>query len=80
MCNHKFMTFGCDKNGSYRICSKCGEKIYIVTNADRIRGMSDEKLATLLSSAWNKCDYEDDDYDPAWLDWLRQPAETEGTE
>ena len=50
----------------------------IVTNADRIRSMTDEELANLLSTAWNKADYDDDDYDPAWLKWLRMPAEQEG--
>lgn len=49
----------------------------IVTNADRIRSMTDEELANLLSCAWNKTDYEDGDYDPAWLDWLRMPADKE---
>jgi len=49
----------------------------IVTNADHIRSMTDEELANLLSSAWNKADYEDGDYDPAWLDWLRKPLESE---
>ena len=48
----------------------------IVTNADRIRNMTDEELANLLSSAWNKTDYEDDDYDPTWLEWLKKPAES----
>jgi hypothetical protein len=48
------------------------------TNADKIRSMTDEELASLLSTAWNKADYEDDDYDPAWLKWLRMPAEQEG--
>jgi len=63
------------------LCSACkgtGKQTYqgkLITNADSIRTMSDEQLANLLSSAWNKCDYEDDDYDPTWLDWLRQPKE-----
>jgi hypothetical protein len=48
------------------------------TNADKNRSMTDEELANLLSTAWNKADYEDDDYDPAWLKWLRLPAEQEG--
>jgi hypothetical protein len=48
------------------------------TNADKIRSMTDEELANLLSAAWNKADYDDDDYDPAWLEWLRMPAEQEG--
>ena len=48
------------------------------TNADKIRSMTDEELANLLSTAWNKTDYDDDDYDPAWLERLRMPAEQEG--
>ena len=56
------------------LLKKKGEK----TNADRIRSMTDEELANLLSTAWNKADYEDDDYDPAWLEWLRLPVEQEG--
>ena len=48
------------------------------TNADKIRGMSDEELANLL--------WEQNGSNRYWksvqkyLDWLRQPAETEGTE
>lgn len=45
------------------------------TNADKIRSMTDEELANLLSTAWNKADYDDDDYDPAWLEWLRMSPE-----
>jgi hypothetical protein len=45
------------------------------TNADRIRSMSDEELARFLGdeppylSTYDK-----------YLEWLQQPAETEGTE
>ena len=56
-----------------------------MTNADRIRSMSDEELAEFLATvkcrgaAAEACDafWEDDSYS---IDWLQQPAETEGTE
>ena len=47
-----------------------------MTNADKIRGMSDEELAEFL--------WEQNGNNRYWksvgkyLDWLRQPAETEG--
>ena len=49
-----------------------------MTNADKIRCMSDEELANLLweqsgsNRYWKSVQ--------KYLDWLRQPAETEGTE
>ena len=66
------------RNGSGLVWPCGAYRPKIVTNADRIRSMTDEELANLLSTAWNKADYEDDDYDPAWLKWLRMPAEQEG--
>ena len=66
------------RNGSGLVWPCGAYRPKIVTNADRIRSMTDEELANLLSTAWNKADYEDDDYDPAWLEWLRMPAEQEG--
>ena len=80
MCNHKWMTFGVDKSGNYRICSKCNKKVYIITNADRIRAMSDEELALQFGANCPKenrraCDRV---CSKCWLEWLRQPAE-EGT-
>lgn len=82
MCNHKLMGFGADENGNYRICGRCGKKIYIITNADRIRAMSDEELAEHI---WPKfgcpdgknnvtCGYVGECRD-CWLDWLQKPAE-----
>ena len=38
-----------------------------MTNADRIRAMSDEELAEFLAGTWNKI-YNCLD----WLDWLKQ--------
>ena len=69
MCNHKWMAFGVDANGNYRVCSKCGKKVYIITNADRIRVMNNEELAEFL--VHNNKDINVDDV----LDWLRQPAD-----
>ena len=86
MCNHKLMGFGADENGNYRICGRCGKKIYIITNADRIRAMTDEELAEWLCKAL------DCDFCKAYLqnmsiysccenqvkgifNWLQQPAE-----
>ena len=49
------------------------------TNADKIRSMTDEELANLLSAAWNKADYEDDDYDPAWLKEIQKVSHRDFT-
>ena len=38
-----------------------------MTNADRIRAMTDEELVHFLAWHWNKKDY--------GLEWLKQPAE-----
>lgn len=80
-CNHKFMTFGYDANGDYRICAKCNEKVYIKTNADQIRAMSNEGLARLISEHY-KC-YTCPQYKKCTkkgcmdsiIDWLRQEAD-----
>lgn len=55
------------------------------TNADRIRSMTDEELAELLSTGTFICDKLDDnhcEYTPdckeCRLSWLRAPAEREG--
>ena len=60
-------------------CHLCGafdEDIYVPTNADRIRAMSDEELREFLCSntqcrvckyeGWGSCEL---------LNWLQQPAE-----
>jgi len=43
-----------------------------MTNGDKIRQMSDDELATLISRTYHNADYEDDDWDPAFLAWLKQ--------
>ncbi len=52
------------------------------SNADRIRAMTDEELATFLYHAWNNASWcsakdcpDEDSCLPCWLDWLRQEAE-----
>lgn len=44
------------------------------TNADRIRAMSDEELANVLS--W----LNDSKTADGWLDWLQSPAEGDGND
>lgn len=65
-----------------------------MTNADKIRGMSDEELADFLfsmhESIWNAMCTElgwreskvtdKSENGTAFIDWLQQPAETEGKE
>jgi transcription initiation factor TFIIIB Brf1 subunit/transcription initiation factor TFIIB len=48
-----------------------------ITNADRIRGMSDEELSEFMAG----CDaYHEHGTPMQWLPWLQSPAETEGKE
>ena len=53
------------------------EYVKTMTNADRIRAMSDEELAYLIASVFeehrNGIEYSDDV--GCWLHWLQQPAE-----
>ena len=73
MCNHTWMTFGADANGNYRVCSKCGKKVYTITNADRIRAMSDEELCFLFVNTERFANLMDVSY-AEMMDWLRKPA------
>lgn len=67
------------------IVVKCGAFKPPMTNADRIRSMSDEELAELLFLQ-RKCPPEKKHItcgttgtcDECWTDWLRQPAEEAG--
>lgn len=51
-----------------------------MTNADRIRSMSDEELATFLYHAWNNASWcmvkdhcpDEDSCFPCWLDWIKK--------
>lgn len=91
MCNHKWMTFGADEKGNFRVCSRCGKKVYTITNADRIRAMSDEKLVRMIACCDTCTDICLNEYEKGRisercngncldrvLKWLQQPAE-EGT-
>ena len=91
MCNHKWMTFGADEKGNFRVCSRCGKKIYTITNADRIRAMSDEELAEELvieieglfpslvyvPMATGHIYISRDKAEKEMLEYLQQPAEEE---
>lgn len=59
-----------------------------MTNADRIRGMSDEELASYLTGVWygfeevpGMCDVCDNNSvqncGKCWLDWLKSPVEVD---
>ena len=57
--------------GAY-YCSVCGEYFQEIkkTNAQKIRGMSDEELAKLLCcTGWKMFEYKE------CLEWLKQPVE-----
>jgi hypothetical protein len=68
-------------------CRFCGEEVKLVTNrltnADRIRAMSDEELAFFISSKKGSCAvggvcvprYDDWECGDCWLDWLKQEVE-----
>jgi hypothetical protein len=72
----KCRKFTDDKYTSYCVEGPCPDDT--PTNAQRIRGMSDEELAEFLweqngsNRYWKSVD--------KYVDWLQQPAETEGTE
>ena len=44
-----------------------------LTNADRIRAMTNEEMAEWLSHAWHKSWYTLQE----WLDWLKSPVEVD---
>ena len=76
---------GCWKDGKCHYSRDCGNKI--LTNADRIRAMSDEELAKAIASKayTGACNDFDISYDgncchncekcDAIIKWLKQPAE-----
>ena len=89
MNNCKYCKADCALSGEENL-KECKGHIPM-TNADRIRAMSDEELAELIVKhypmhAWNKQvreiyfsfdDHRKDNPQRAWLEWLRQPAEGE---
>jgi hypothetical protein len=74
---------GCYKNGKCHYIGNCEHKV--LTNADRIRAMSDEELRDFLQSkVWlcethKLCDtctmYDDERGCLSLKEWLKQPAE-----
>ena len=46
-----------------------------MTNADRIRAMTDEKLVKHLACQWAECKSMDVECDKCLLDWLKQEGE-----
>lgn len=74
-CKHdKEKCVGSSRRGSHKNCFEPRE----MTNADRIRSMSDEELAELLCSMTYcyECSYKNAcTHDDGYLDWLKQPAE-----
>ena len=61
---------GCYKNGKCHYIGNCEHKV--LTNADRIRAMSDEELAEWMA----ECNAYKENADASqWLPWLKQPAE-----
>ena len=79
MCNHKWMGFGVDANGNYRICSKCGKKVYIITNADRIRSMSDEELAKNNVHLSYQCDIDYNWEEEPYENWMQCYETSDGS-
>ena len=78
------------KDAITEICKKCryicGEptkwKAKLMTNAERIRAMSDEELADVLDCPKGlfdrmDCFYTDKDCDECILEWLKQSAEVD---
>ena len=70
----------CYDDGKCHYKGECGHKAPL-TNADRIRAMSDEKLAELIDRETDSCAPTGDcermsrDCKACWLEWLQQPAE-----
>ena len=77
ICNNKKCSLGeCDQPET------CTAYVPVITNADRIRSMSDEELAKLLDyelgcPATGDCAKMSKDCNACWLEWLQQPAEGE---
>ena len=81
---HGFIAATYESGQTSAICPVCGgigtHEIQM-TNADRIRAMSDEELAELIDRETDSCAPTGDcekmsrDCKACWLDWLQQPAE-----
>ena len=70
---------GCYENGKCHYMGNCEHKV--LTNADRIRAMSDEELANIIAGtpiceeSYMDCLLEGRDCETCLLEWLKQPAE-----
>ena len=67
-----------DGNYGYTFCDKCAHPP--ITNADRIRSMSDDELAKILGDKCicpptSECEKLCGDCYVCWMEWLRHPAE-----
>ena len=78
------------------VCDECvcdrsrKDRFTPMTNADRIRNMTDEELVKMLDIAFCECppnmETDEGDYncppdccrEKCWLEWLKSPAESEG--
>ena len=69
----------CDRTWDFCVDGRCRQK-EPMTNADRIRAMSDEELARFIANQRGKyCNFKDpseEEY-PKVLDWLRSPVEVD---
>lgn len=77
-CKHDIgKCLGVSRRGSHKNCFEPK----VMTNADRIRAMSDEELARFIDSETDNCAPHGDckkvcdDCKACWFDWLQQPAE-----
>ena len=73
ICNNKKCSLGeCDQPET------CAAYVPVITNADRIRSMSDFELAKEIENAQSGIEIKNPkniDYFDCILDWLRKPAE-----
>lgn len=77
----------CPMQVSYKVeeCDykDCPYRTEPMTNAGRIRAMSDEELADLIQREvgycppTGYCEKTSNDCEACWLDWLKQPSEVE---
>lgn len=88
MSNCKLCRADCVHRGEDRQKGSC-KGFLQMTNADRIRAMSDEALANFLCGLFEcgDCPYEDQckteilrEWADGWLNWLRQPAEKDNND
>ena len=72
---------GCWNDGKRRVTINCENKV--ITNADRIRAMSDEEIAKVPAKFGYSCVFpqkecgESDTCEKCLLEWLKQPAEVD---